>query len=117
MSVYEQVGVICEAHGFAYQDFCDCPDDQVRPIRLEVGCRVMVRTASNELERAAIARIPRWWQDRTRNAVVTTSGAFPKAWVKFDGARVAVPWPLADVFTDMEAAQARVADCATEDAS
>lgn len=71
---------------------------------LRVGQPVLVRDAFNELKKAVVRTVPRDERDRTRSEVVTTHGLFPKTWVSVEG-RPAVPWPVEDIFTDMDSAK------------
>lgn len=74
-------------------------------LRLNVGDRCVVRTASNDLSPAVLASVPTNWRDSHRSAVVTSMGAFPKMWVKLQGGKRTYPWPVEDVFVHLEEAQ------------
>ena len=64
--------------------------------RYRVGQQVTIRDASDQTSEATIAPVPLGWRDWSGSEVVTSKGAFPKAWVHTEGGAV-IPWPLEDV--------------------
>jgi hypothetical protein len=67
------------------------------------GDRVLVRTAGNSLEKAVVVK-----------SGVDGRGRFPTVWVELpvDRSHGAQPWPVEDVFSDLQAARERVAEFA-----
>lgn len=72
---------------------------------LAVGQHVIVRDAFNQLKKAEVRPLPSHERDKTRSKVITSHGLFLKAWVSIEGS-APVPWPLDDIFTDLEMAMA-----------
>jgi hypothetical protein len=77
------------------------------PKELTIGRRVVVRNAFGDLLPATVDRVPRDWRNKAGRGseTITTRGLFAKCWLKFASTGRTVPWPIDDVFTDLEDAR------------
>lgn len=74
-----------------------------------VGQKVIAVDAFGHLKPAIIRPVPPEWRNANGDALTTTKGQFPKAWLHMQQSGQIVPWPLEDVFTDAAAAAIRAA--------
>lgn len=79
-------------------------------LALRVGRRVVARDTRNRLRPGTVDPVPHSWRVDGCGPAWTTKGAFPKVWIRSAETGSVVPWPAEDVFSDIDEAEAAVAD-------